>query len=213
LNELLALPISHLLVMASMVIMLVGALPYFLDTLSGKTQPNLVTWFMWMLAPSVSAGAALASGADIWATARIVMGGFVPFAILVAAFISRHGHWKLTTFDLGCGSLSLLALVFWGVVDSPIIAILLATAGNTIASVPTFFKAWNYPETETRVTYITSFISSLIIFPSIPEWNIENAAFQILLLFSTVMLLLAIYREKLGFEKIEFKQIQPPTDI
>ncbi|MFT7674553.1 MAG: hypothetical protein ACI845_002970 [Gammaproteobacteria bacterium] len=185
-----------------MVIMLGGALPYFLDTLSGKTKPNLVTWFMWMLAPSVSAGAALASGADIWATARIIMGGLVPLAILIAAFMNRHGHWRLTRFDLGCGSLSLLALIVWGAIDSPLIAILLASAGNTIAAVPTFFKAWNYPETETRVTYVTSFISSLIIFPSIPEWNIENAAFQILLLLSTGLLLLAVYREKLGFGRI-----------
>ena len=192
------LPLAHLLVVVSTLIMLAGAVPYFLDTLSGKTRPNLVTWFMWMLAPSVSAGAALASNADLWASVRVIVAGFVPMFILIAAFISRQGHWKLTRFDLACGALSILALIFWGIVDSPLIAILLAVAGNTIAAVPTFFKAWNYPETETGITYTTSFISSLIILPSIPEWNIENAAFQILLLVSTALLLLAVNRKKLG---------------
>jgi hypothetical protein len=192
------LSLAHSLVVLSTLIMLAGALPYFLDTLSGKTKPNLVTWFMWMLAPSVSAGAALASNADLWASVRVIVAGFVPMVILMAALINRQGHWKLTLFDLACGALSLVALIFWGIVDSPLIAILLATAGNTIAAVPTFFKAWNFPETETSITYTTSFISSLIILPSIPVWNIENAAFQTLLLISTALLLLAVNRKKLG---------------
>jgi hypothetical protein len=192
------LPFAHLLVILSVIVMLAGALPYFLDTLSGKTRPNLVTWFMWMLAPAVSAGAALASDADVWATTRVIVGGFVPLMVLAAAFVSKHGHWQLTRFDLGCGALSLLALIFWGVVDSPLMAIVLATAGNTVASVPTLIKAWKFPETETSITFATSFISSLLILPSIPVWNIENAAFQILLLLTTGLLLIAVHWTKLG---------------
>jgi hypothetical protein len=193
------LPLAHALVILSTVIMLVGAYPYLLDTLSGKTKPNRVTWFMWMLAPAVSAGAALAADADIWASVRVIVGGLVPMAILIASFANRKSYWRLTRFDLACGALSLLALIFWGMVDSPLIAILLAAAGNTLAAVPTFIKAWNFPETETRITFITSFISAILILPAIPVWNVENAAFQILLLISTGLLLMAVYRKKLGF--------------
>jgi hypothetical protein len=196
------LPVAHMLVIVSTIIMLCGALPYFLDTLTGVTKPNLVTWFLWMLAPAISAGAAITADADLWASTRVIVAGLVPMAILVAAFLSKQGHWKLTRFDLWCGAISILALVFWTLVDTPLIAILLASAGNTIAAVPTFFKAWNFPQTETRVTYVTSFISSLIILPAIPVWNIENAAFQILLLASTSILLLAVYRDKLGLGPI-----------
>ena len=156
------LSLAHILVIISALLMLIGGYAYFRDTLSGKTKPNRVSWFMWALAPLISIGAAFSADADIWASIRVIVGGIVPALVFLASFNNRHGYWKLSRFDLTCGALSLMALIFWGIVDSPLIAILLATAGNTFASVPTFFKAWNFPETETRLTYITSFLSSIV---------------------------------------------------
>ncbi len=195
------LSLAHILVIISALLMLIGGYAYFRDTLSGKTKPNRVSWFMWALAPLISIGAAFSADADIWASIRVIVGGIVPALVFLASFNNRHGYWKLSRFDLTCGALSLMALIFWGIVDSPLIAILLATAGNTFASVPTFFKAWNFPETETRLTYITSFLSSILIIPSIPEWNIENSAFQIMLMVTTALLVLAIFRKQLGLGK------------
>ena len=193
---------SHVLVIISACVMLYGGYAYFVDTLSGKTKPNRVSWFMWALAPLVSIGAAFSADADIWASVRVIVGGIVPALVFFASFINRNSYWRLTPFDLICGVLSLIALVFWGLVDSPLVAILLATAGNTFASIPTFFKAWNYPETETRLTYVTSFLSAILIVPAIPEWNIENAAFQIMLIVTTACLLVAAYRKDLGLGSI-----------
>jgi len=190
--------VNQALVIISTVMMLVGAYPYLIDTLSGHTKPNRVSWFMWALAPSISAGAAISVGADFDSLIRVIIGGFVPMVIFVASFVNRQSYWRLTRFDLGCGLLSFLALIFWGLVDSPSVAILFAATGNTLASVPTFLKAWRYPETETRITYVTSFLSVAIILPVIPDWNIENAAFQTMLLLSTGLLLFAVFRKQIG---------------
>ncbi|MCB0310251.1 MAG: hypothetical protein KDD42_03385, partial [Bdellovibrionales bacterium] len=91
------------------------------------------------------------------------------------------------------------ALIFWGLADSPRMAILLAASGDGLASLPTVIKAWKYPETETGVTYIASFVSVILVVPSIPEWNIENSAFQVYLLIANALLLIAVYRKKLSF--------------
>ena len=190
----LGLPVAHILVIISAILMIIGGLACVRDTLSGKTKPNRVSWFLWALAPLISVGAALSSDADIWPTVRVIIGGIVPATVFLASFVNRESYWKLTRFDLSCGALSLLALLFWLLADSPLIAILLATTSNTLASIPTMVKAWKYPETETKLIYITSFISTLIILPSIPVWNIENSAFQISLLITTSILLFAIYR-------------------
>lgn len=96
----------------------------------------------------------------------------------------------------------MLALIVWGAIDSPRLAILFAAVGDGFAALPTILKAWKYPETETGLTYIASFISVLLIIPSISVWNIENSAFQIYLLIADTFLVFAAYRKRLGFKRI-----------
>jgi len=191
----------HCLVIISTLLLLWGGYAYFRDTLAGRTKPNRVSWFLWALAPLVSFSAAFSVDADIWASVRVLVGGVVPAVIFLGSFVNRKSYWKLTWFDWFCGGLSLTALLFWQLASSPLIAVLLATAANTFASIPTFIKAWNFPETETRLTFITSFLSAVLIVPAIPVWNIANSAFQIGLMLTTGALLVAVYRKALGIKK------------
>ncbi|MEM7207889.1 MAG: hypothetical protein AAF434_08710 [Pseudomonadota bacterium] len=198
------LTLAQTLVIVSALVMIWGGYAYFRDTLRGVTKPNRVSWFMWALAPLVSIGAAFSADADVWASVRVIVGGVVPALVFLASFINKNSYWALTRFDLACGAFSLLALVFWGIADSPLVAILLATAANTFATIPTFIKAWNYPESETRLTFITSFLSAVIIVPAIPVWTIENAAFQLGLILTTASLLFAVFRKDLGIGVARF---------
>jgi hypothetical protein len=156
---------------------------------------------MWALAPLIGTGAALSSEADLWATVRIFLAGLMPLVVLIASFVNTQSYWKLTTFDLLCGALSLTALVFWVLVDSPRTAILLAACGDGFASLPTLIKSWRHPETETGITYLASFVSVLLVIPSIPVWNVENSAFQVYLLVADALFLITIYRRRLGLSK------------
>ena len=182
--------------------MVAGGYTYLRDTLDGRTKPNRVSWFLWALAPLVSLGAAFSADADIWASVRVIVGGIVPAIIFLASFVNKNSYWRLNRFDLFCGGLSLVALLFWQLASSPLVAVLLASAANTFAAVPTFFKAWHYPETETRMIFITSFLSSILIIPAIPAWTIANSAFQISLIVSTGLLLFAVYRKDLGVGRV-----------
>lgn len=190
---------AHLLVLASIPISIAGSAAYIRDTLRGKTKPNRISWSMWALAPLVGTAAAISAHADLWATVRIFLAGFLPLLVFIASFLNRSSYWKLTLFDVLCGACSVFALIVWGLVDSPRSAILLAAIGDGFASLPTIRKAWKYPETETGLTYLASFVSVLLIIPSIPQWNIENSAFQVYLLAANTLLLLAVYRKRLGF--------------
>ena len=191
----------HSLVIISTLLMLWGGYAYFRDTLAGRTKPNRVSWFLWALAPLVSFSAAFSVDADIWASVRVLVGGVVPAVIFLGSFANRKSYWQLTWFDWFCGSLSLTALLFWQLASSPLIAVLLATAANTFASIPTFIKAWNFPETETRLIFINCFLSAVLIIPAIPVWNVANSAFQIGLMLTTGALLVAVYRKDLGIKK------------
>ena len=189
------------LVILSACLLLWGGYDYLRDTLAGKAKPNKVSWFLWALSPTISLGAAFSVDADIWASVRVLVGGFVPGIIFLCSFLNKKSYWRLTRFDLFCGALSLTALLFWQLANSPLIAVSLATAANTFASIPTFVKAWNFPETESRLIFIISFVSAILIIPVIPAWTIANAAFQIGLMLTTGALLFAIYRKDFGIKR------------
>ena len=188
------LPLVHWLVICSAVVSVAGAAAYIRDTVSGKTTPNLVTWSMWALAPLIGTAAAVAAEADVWATVRIFLAGFLPLLVVIVALFNRNSFWKPSVFDLVCGGFSLLALLIWGGVNSPKAAILLSAIGDGFAAIPTIVKAWKFPETETGASYVASLLSVLLVIPSIPAWNIENCAFQIHLLGVNLLLVFAVYR-------------------
>lgn len=187
-------PLAHWLVLLSAAISLSGAFAYIRDMFRGKSKPNLVTWGLWGFAPLIATGAALAAGADNWSTIRIFMSGFGPLLVFLAAFLVRQGYWKLSKSDYACGGLSLIALGAWLLADSPVSAILLAAMADLFATLPTIFKAWRFPETETLYTYFAGFFTATIVIPAIPVWNIENAAFQVYLLIANTALFLVVLR-------------------
>jgi hypothetical protein len=189
--------IPHALVVLAALISIAGSSAYIRDTLRGTSKPNRVSWAMWALAPLIGTAGALSSGADMWATVRTFLAGFLPLLVFLSSFLNPKSYWKLTAFDLLCGACSFLAIVVWLVLDSPRYAILFAAIGDAFASLPTIRKAWHHPETETGVTYIASFVSVLLVLPSIPVWNIENSAFQIQLLLANAILLFVVYRKRL----------------
>jgi hypothetical protein len=102
----------HWLVVLSALVSIAGSAAYIRDTLSGKTKPNRVSFSMWALAPLIGTAAALSAHADVWATIRIFLSGFLPLLIFLASFINPQSYWKLSIFDLLCGLFSLIALSY-----------------------------------------------------------------------------------------------------
>lgn len=192
------------LVIVSVLMHLFGGFSYVKDTILGKTKPNRVTWIGIAAAPLIGAFAALSQGADTWATARIFLAGALPAIVVVASFVNKNSYWKTTKFDLMCGFLSFIALVVWLAASSPRLAIVLAVFGDGFAFLPTILKAWRYPETETRITYIASLIGVLLVIPSMPNWQIENCGFQIYLIVADLAILLGLYRApvKVAFARV-----------
>src|SRR3989344_2835933 len=83
-----------------------GGVAYIKDTLRGKTKPNRVTWFLWMLAPYIGTAAAIGGGVS-WAILPVFMAGFIPMLVLFASFLNKNAYWKLGSFDYLCGAFSL----------------------------------------------------------------------------------------------------------
>lgn len=181
----------------------VGSLTYVRETIKGRTKPNRVTWVLWSVAPMIAFAAQLQKGVG-WASVLTFMAGFLPFMILVSSFVNKEAFWKITKFDIFCGSISVLAIILWLVTGDGLLAIIFSILADFMAAMPTVVKSFAHPETEHPDAYRNAGIGAIITLLTIDVWKPENYAFAAYVLFITT-LLYSLIRFKLGQKIIEKK--------
>src|SRR5690348_12583196 len=164
-----------------------GELGYLLATLKGEVRPNRVSFLLWSLAPLIAFVAEIKEGVGLQALMTFLV-GFFPLTIFTASFVNKQAEWHLRPFDLVCGGLSLLGLLFWYLAKSSDIAILFSILADGLAALPTVVKAFNYPETEIGWTYFTATISAAVTLLTIKVWNLANAGFPLYILTITLII-------------------------
>jgi hypothetical protein len=169
---------------------------YVRSMFRGGAKPNRVSWLMWSIAPFIAAAAAISNGVG-WAVLPVFMSGFSPFLIFSASFVTKKAHWTLTLFDYVCGVLSALALVLWYVTKDPNVAIVFAIASDGLASIPTFTKAWNHPETEVAWPFIVGVFNAATSFWAFTTWTFSAYAFPAYLILINILLFFSVYKKKL----------------
>src|SRR5690554_429016 len=78
---------------------------YLKAVILGHAKPHKVTWFLWALAPLVGFSAQLAQGVGLVSLMTLAIGSG-PALIFAASFLNKKSDWKITKFDLFCGSIS-----------------------------------------------------------------------------------------------------------
>ncbi|OGH94197.1 MAG: hypothetical protein A2538_01545 [Candidatus Magasanikbacteria bacterium RIFOXYD2_FULL_41_14] len=179
------------------IVHLCGTFFYLRNTLRGVTKPNRVSFLMWGIAPLISTAAAILAGVG-WAILPTFLAGFGPLIIFVASFANKNAYWKLGFFDYICGLLSASALVLWVVTNNPLLAILFALLSDVAAAIPTLIKSWNFPETETAVSYVTSGFSAFTGFFAVQRGDISEYIFGLYIITMNIIILSFLYRKKIA---------------
>ncbi len=181
------------------VINILGSASYLRDTLRGKAKPNRVSFFMWTLAPMLAFAAEIQKGVGTIAVMTFAA-GFAPLMILVASFADKKSYWKLTSFDLICGVLSLLGLTLWAFTREGNVAIFFGIVADFLAAIPTIRKSYHYPETENWVGYFTGAISGAIALLTIDHWTLASYGFPLY-----IVLVCIVLTSLIKFPKLRFK--------
>jgi len=174
---------------------LAGTGSYVRATLTGRAQPNLVTWGCWAAAPLIAFAAEVQEGVGLRSLMTFVV-GVGPLLIVAAAFLSRHAYWKLGPFDLACGALSVVALVGWAITRSGVVAIMLAIGADLVAGIPTIVKTWRAPETEEPRIFVLSIVNAGIALLTVDEWTTANVAFPLLITATGITLTTIAYTRR-----------------
>lgn len=144
------------------------------------------------MAPLIAFAAQIKEGVGIHQSLLTFTVGFIPFLILVASFVNKKSYWKIGTFDIACGALSLVGLLLWQIIGAGLIAIVFAIIADGLAALPTIIKSYKLPETENWLLYFANAVSAGITILTIRVWNLETFAFPLYILLLTGLLSILI---------------------
>jgi hypothetical protein len=178
------------------VINIIAIIWYIRNIFYSGTKPNLVSWFIWALAPLVAVFLQLKAGAGI-SVLPVFMAGFGPLVIFIVCLFKKERYWKLTKFDLFCGFIAILALIIYILTNNLGISILFAILSDGLACIPTILKSWKFPETETGVVFFSGLIGNILALLIIKNWIFSIYSFSVYLILANLVILFSIYGKKI----------------
>lgn len=183
-------------VILGVAIQLIGSWSYLVDTVTGKIQPNKVSWLLWSIAPLIAAYAQIKQGVGILFLTTFIV-GFIPLIIFIASFKNKKAEWKIGKLDITCGILSILGLALWWITKVGNVAIFFSIMADGLAALPTVIKSYTNPESENDLIYLFGIANSIIGLLTITTWRFEFWGFPLYLLLLDILLAVLI-RFKLG---------------
>ena len=180
----------------SVLVQIIGVSFYIRDMFRGRTKPNLVTWFVWALAPLIGSYLQWKAGAGL-SILPVFMAGFNPLLVIIVAFIIKEGYWKIKKLDVVCGILAILALILWIITNNIFISILFAILSDGLASLPTLIKSWNFPETETSTAYAGGIIANILGLLIIKNWTFPIYSMGVYFVLMNIAIVFCIYRKRI----------------
>lgn len=178
----------------TVILSIIGHVPYLLDILKGKTKPHAYTWFVWTLLTGIACIAQFVGGAGpgAWTTAVTTL-----LSLSIFLLSLKHGSKDITVSDKWCLAGALAAIVVWVFTDSPVLSIILVTVIDALAFMPTVRKTFKAPEQETLFTYALNVLRHGLTVGAIQTYSIVTVLYPVaLLLMNGCMTLLIVLGRK-----------------
>ena len=160
---------------------LIGNGTYAVATARGVVQPNRVSWFLWGAIPLIAFLAQRSEGVGLVAVPTLAV-GIGPLLVFAASFMNRGGYWRLTRFDVCCGVLAVVAVIYWRLLDNAVVAIWVSIVADLISGAPTIRKAWREPTTERAFPYVLATFNGAITLLCVQRWEVMHFAFPLYLM-------------------------------
>lgn len=181
----------------AVVLAFVAYVPYFRDTINGKTTPHVYSWFIWgflttiVYALQVSAGAGVGS----WVTLSVAVISFLIFFLGL-----RNGKKDITKSDTIFFILSLVALFLWLIAKEPVLSVILAVSIDMLGFFPTIRKSWNKPYSETLSLYELNSFRHLLSLLALQKYNVVTWLNPVVWILANALfsLMLIIRRKHIG---------------
>ncbi|MFA6177569.1 MAG: hypothetical protein WC694_01585 [Candidatus Paceibacterota bacterium] len=188
--------ISQNIIYIVILLSFLGHFSYIKSIISGRAKPNLVSWFIWVLAPLIGVFFQYKAGAGL-VSLPIFMDAFFSLVIIITAILVKNGYWKINAFDLYCGALAITSLILYMITHNLGISIFFAILSDGLAATPTLIKSWKFPETEASTVYLIAALNSMLGLLIIKNWIFSIYSFNIYFIIINLAVVFCIYRKKI----------------
>lgn len=168
---------------------LASAFLYIRDIFRGNTKPHVYTWLMWFIVTVIAfAGQVYAGGGPgSWATG---VTAFYTFFVVLLTF--KYGTKDITLFDTFCLALSFSALLPWLLVHSALWSVILATATDVIAFLPTIRKTWHAPKSESLGSMFFDALKHSLSIASLQTYSVTTWLFPVGVLVAKIVIIVEV---------------------
>lgn len=188
---------KQILGIITLILVVIGYIPYIKDVLVGKTKPHAFSWLVW--------GVLTAIGFFIQITNQAGPGAwFNGLMVLVCAFIMVMGFIKgkkeIIFIDFIVLALASIATYLWLIVKEPILSMILVITADFLGTVPTIRKSYVHPYTETLITWAISVIRITIGIFALERLSFLTASyhFYMVIVNTTIVMILVLRRRYLS---------------
>ena len=144
---------------ASGVLSTFAYIPYIVDTISRRTQPQRASWLIWSVLGSIAFFSQIFEGAtsSLWFAGVQVGGTIIVFVLSIwigqGRYLSKSDYLILAAAGVG--------LVLWYLTENAAYALAITISISLLGGVATVVKAYREPESETLITWVVSFVASI----------------------------------------------------
>lgn len=178
----------------AVVLLIIGYLPYFRDIFLKKTKPHLYTWLIWVITQGTAA-AALLYGGGKFGSILLIAGTILVFIIFLLSF--KYGTKNITNSDKVILALALFAIFIWWQLDNALIAVIMVSAIDAVACVPTIRKSYKNPWSETISFWLIMVFVVLLAIISLAEYNSLTVTYlAAIFVMDLIVLVICLFRRR-----------------
>ncbi len=156
------------------VIAVISYVGYFRDIFKGKTKPHAFSWLIWTIVTGIAFFGQLSgsAGPGAWVTGFTAI---VCIGIFIASLkYGRSNIVKLDWFFLtGAG----IAILLWILLKGPLLSVILATAIDCFAFIPTIRKSIHKPYEETLSLYAINTVKFFLSLLALQNFTLLTALY------------------------------------
>jgi hypothetical protein len=181
---------------------LLGFFPYIITILQGKTKPNRASWSIWASLGIILAISNYSAGAreTLW-----LLAAYAVCQLIIAILSLKCGEGGWNTFDRTCLFGAGISIILWWIYNSPLIAILISIAIDSLGALPTIKKSYYQPETEDLFSWLMFWAAGTLNMFALGQWSVELVAQPLYLFSFNSIVVFLLLLPKLQQSKVQSK--------
>ena len=177
----------------TVVIAILGYIPYFADIFKGKTKPHLFSWILWLITTALVFIGQVQKGAGpgAWSTGITSI-----LVFLVTILALKKGSKDIILSDKIMFVIALISIVPWFLTHDPTVSVLILTGINVAAAVLTMRKVIRQPGSESPSLYIANIARHFLSIVAISNYNLATYIFPGALFITNTVMVSILFKPK-----------------